>query len=434
MLNYLTRVNRLTGAIKAKAVKHIETGYQRELTYRREDGSFSAFGNSDRAGSTWLTAFVVKSFFQARPYVDVDPAVTSKAVEWLLTRQKRDGSFAEYGEVHNKALQGGAALKYNTPSPSNSTTSESKTDDSGKDDSAGALTAYVLIAILHEGTRAAPERAKHESALKRAEDYVYSRLSVSGNPYEIAIIAQALSLAESAHADYAFKKLKSLAKRDGPDGLIHWPGKAEPVVVKKPSTTSNETSTPAPSPVPPTLERIRFVSDYLSMPDPLEVEATAYALLTLVQRSDTDTAIPTLRWLVSKQNSNGGFSSTQDTVIGLQALGAIAQAISTSTLKMAVAIKEGGNDKEGKDDAGTAQQQQPLSFNFHPENALVLQQIELKPSTQWVEVTATGFGAAILQVSYQYNIAVSAERPAFFLSPQKDKTSTENYLQLSICT
>ena len=28
-------------------------GYQRELTYQRGDGSFSAFGNSDPAGSIW---------------------------------------------------------------------------------------------------------------------------------------------------------------------------------------------------------------------------------------------------------------------------------------------------------------------------------------------------------------------------------------------
>ena len=29
-------------------------GYQRELTYQRDDGSFSAFGNRDPAGSMWL--------------------------------------------------------------------------------------------------------------------------------------------------------------------------------------------------------------------------------------------------------------------------------------------------------------------------------------------------------------------------------------------
>jgi len=31
----------------------METGYQQELTYRRSDGSFSAFGSVDASGSTW---------------------------------------------------------------------------------------------------------------------------------------------------------------------------------------------------------------------------------------------------------------------------------------------------------------------------------------------------------------------------------------------
>jgi len=30
------------------------SGYQRQLTYQRSDGSFSAFGNRDKAGSAWL--------------------------------------------------------------------------------------------------------------------------------------------------------------------------------------------------------------------------------------------------------------------------------------------------------------------------------------------------------------------------------------------
>lgn len=31
----------------------VSSGYQRELLYQREDGSFSAFGNDDPSGSTW---------------------------------------------------------------------------------------------------------------------------------------------------------------------------------------------------------------------------------------------------------------------------------------------------------------------------------------------------------------------------------------------
>ena len=42
--NYLKESGQLKPEIMAKAEKLMITGYQRELTYRRTDGSFSAFG------------------------------------------------------------------------------------------------------------------------------------------------------------------------------------------------------------------------------------------------------------------------------------------------------------------------------------------------------------------------------------------------------
>jgi len=39
----------------------------------------------------------------------------------------------------------------------------------------------------------------------------------------------------------------------------------------------------------------------------------------------------------------------------------------------------------------------------------------------------------VAQISWKYNLAVSAEQPAFFMNPLVGKTSTENYLQLNIC-
>lgn len=44
-------------------------GYQRQLLYKRRDGSYSAFGSADETGSTWLTAFVAKSFAQADSFI-----------------------------------------------------------------------------------------------------------------------------------------------------------------------------------------------------------------------------------------------------------------------------------------------------------------------------------------------------------------------------
>ena len=42
------------------------------MQYRRNDGSYSAFGKGDAEGSVWLTAFVVKTFAAARPYTYID--------------------------------------------------------------------------------------------------------------------------------------------------------------------------------------------------------------------------------------------------------------------------------------------------------------------------------------------------------------------------
>ena len=42
-----------------------------------------------------------------------------------------------------------------------------------------------------------------------------------------------------------------------------------------------------------------------------QIEATSYLLLTYVWSQQIDEALPHLKWLVSKQNELGGYSSTQ---------------------------------------------------------------------------------------------------------------------------
>ena len=71
------------------------TGYQRELTYRHTDGSYSAFGNSDESGSTWLTAFVVRCFAQAREFIYIDDKDLQTSIEWFRNIQKENGCFRQ---------------------------------------------------------------------------------------------------------------------------------------------------------------------------------------------------------------------------------------------------------------------------------------------------------------------------------------------------
>ena len=80
--------------IMAKALKYMSHGYQRELTYRHDDYSFSAFGNSDDSGSTWLTAFVVRTFHQAMEFLEaLNEDNIRPSLNWLVQLQGRDGSF-----------------------------------------------------------------------------------------------------------------------------------------------------------------------------------------------------------------------------------------------------------------------------------------------------------------------------------------------------
>lgn len=58
-----------------------------------KDGSFSAFGESDGEGSMFLTAFVVRTLTQAKPYIYIDDGILSKSVGWILEHQAHNGTF-----------------------------------------------------------------------------------------------------------------------------------------------------------------------------------------------------------------------------------------------------------------------------------------------------------------------------------------------------
>ena len=124
---YLKETGQIKPEVMAKAEMLMLTGYQRELTYRRTDGSFSAFGQQDKDGSLWLTAFVLKTFAQARDLIFIDDGVLNGAARLdRAVQQKPDGSFEPVGFVHHQEMMGGL---------------------NGKT----ALTAYVAVALQEAG-------------------------------------------------------------------------------------------------------------------------------------------------------------------------------------------------------------------------------------------------------------------------------------------
>uniref|UniRef100_T1P897 A-macroglobulin complement component n=1 Tax=Musca domestica TaxID=7370 RepID=T1P897_MUSDO len=88
-----------------KAKNYMETGFQRELTYKHKNGSYSAFGEGSSESNSWLTAYVARSFIQARKFMTIDSKIIDDALEYLLGTQKDNGQFPQTGRLFHSSNQ-----------------------------------------------------------------------------------------------------------------------------------------------------------------------------------------------------------------------------------------------------------------------------------------------------------------------------------------
>ncbi|XP_018012314.1 CD109 antigen [Hyalella azteca] len=152
----------------------------------------------------------------------------------------------------------------------------------------------------------------------------------------------------------------------------------------------------------------------------MDVEWTSYALLTYVARGLTSGAAPVARWLTAQRRTGAAFTSTHDSVVATAALAALGQlwsdrASGETTVK--VVYGERGH-----------------RFAISPGNSRNLQTLKLPETTASIDVSASGNHLAIVQLTYSYNVKVSAPRPAFSLDPQLDRTTDTHTLRLTTCT
>ncbi|NXC40583.1 A2ML1 protein, partial [Penelope pileata] len=330
---YLEKSGQLNPDIRAKAQSFLQSGYQRELLYKHHDGSYSAFGEGDASGNTWLTAFVLKSFGQARAFVAIEEQHITDALRWLQQQQLRTGCFRSVGKLFNNALQGGVSDEL-------------------------SLSAYVTAALLELGL--SPTDPTVISALKCLE------ASSTDDLYTQALLAYVCGLAGRKEQQQA--RLQSLLQRGtSTEGQLFWQRKDKAV----PTGSTWAEAAPA------------------------EVEMTAYVLLAYltqpqVSRADLATASQIVRWLSRQQNPYGGFASTQDTVVALQALAKYASLTYSNNGDFVVTVTA---------PAGTAQ-----DFMLDKSNRLVLQQAALHELPGLYGVRARGQGCALVQVTLRYNV------------------------------
>lgn len=90
ILNYMKRINQLTVDIGINTKRLLVTGYQKQLTYKHNDGLFSVLGESDESGSSFLTAFEAKSFRQAAELITIPDDIIDGPMKWLSEKQWRE--------------------------------------------------------------------------------------------------------------------------------------------------------------------------------------------------------------------------------------------------------------------------------------------------------------------------------------------------------
>ena len=79
------------------------SGYQQQMNYIHDDGSYSIFGIQDEEGSEILTAFVIQILVKARSYIYIDDRNLQKSIAWLRSQQKDDGCYFDRGESFKKS-------------------------------------------------------------------------------------------------------------------------------------------------------------------------------------------------------------------------------------------------------------------------------------------------------------------------------------------
>ncbi|XP_063955398.1 uncharacterized protein LOC129261791 [Lytechinus pictus] len=359
-LEYLTATNQLTDKNRDKEEtlkRNMRVGYQRELNYRHRDGSFSAFGESDESGNTWLTAFVVRSLAQASKFIYVDKADMNVSMAWLKNLQDPEtGCIQSVGHLGYKAMMGGVS-------------------------SESMLTAYVIVTYLEAGLP-----ADDEGVVKGLE-CVLADLDSVEDTYALAQIAYALALAErsletdsnlSSKLDQVLTKLNESAVSEG--DLLYWNSN------RQASQSSYRTASTS----------------------SINIEINSYMILTQFLRNTPDVARQrtslTVRWLIKYRGAQGGYGSTQDTVMGLTALGKFAANTDpeVSLYIDAKLVRPSGMITSRRFFVNDVNRRQQSEYHFDG-------------MLRFVNIRARESGCALIQIAMNYNVMPSEKLPSFAL-------------------
>lgn len=326
-----------------------------QLLGRKQSDGSYSLWGETGTKSIWLTSYVAKLLSHVKELVAINDKHIIDALNFVKGKQEKDGSFPE--NVQNYYYM------------------KTKTQQGVP------LTAFVAIAFLENK----PYRAQYQTVIDKALSYVDSKVAQLQDNFAIAISCYALALQEHPSTNSFLDDLKLNSIRT--DDKMYW---------------------------------YREIKTFSTSESPsVNVEIAAYAIMAFVTAGRTIEAVPIMNWLMTQRSTAGGFYSTTDTVVGLQALSMIAIELYTANVNINIKLAY-EKDKEA-------------SFVVNQENALDLQSKELEKYARIIRITANGSGFAFLQVSYRYNTILTEPNRRFDLLVSVQQSSVPTVLHLKIC-
>ncbi|XP_071327813.1 alpha-2-macroglobulin-like [Trachinotus anak] len=301
-------------------------------------------------GNTWLTAFVMRCFAKAQSFIYIDPEKIQQSKMWLESKQQSNGCFRKSGKLFNNRMKGGVSDEV-------------------------TLSAYITAAFLEMNMSVT------EPVMRRSLSCLRESINDLSNTYTTALMAYAFTLAGDMEARaYLLQHLDTVAVKQG--GLLHW------------AQTATDTSAS------------------------LSVEISSYVLLAKLSASptaeDLGYASGIVRWLTGQQNHYGGFSSTQDTVVALQALALY------STL---VFSPEGSSTVTVQSPSGQ------LTFDVNQNNKLLYQERTLPNVTGKYSLEVKGSACTSVQVSLHFNIPTPSDVTTLSVKVKPEANCTSKSLR-----
>ncbi|XP_064116355.1 alpha-2-macroglobulin-like [Macrobrachium nipponense] len=154
----------------------------------------------------------------------------------------------------------------------------------------------------------------------------------------------------------------------------------------------------------------------------LTVEAAAYLLLAMLNESPGSYAAWALditKLISTYHNGQGGFVSTQDTVVALQSFAAFSEAFPPTGTDLTISVTAGS---------------QSFEIVINSEKGLVLQTSYITGDPPLdVTVSSSGSGCALVTVTHKYNVYEEPESSAFAMSVKTVRDWCSSVSSLQIC-